>query len=87
MNPLPIVQTPIAPNVIYLGLGNPPLPLLPLDLIRDSAQQALSQNDNSILQYGVEQGNGYFRAALANFLSDGYGFSVNPENLFITTGI
>jgi DNA-binding transcriptional MocR family regulator len=87
MNPLRIVQTQIPPDVIDLGLGNPPLSLLPLDMIRESAQQALAQDDNSILQYGVEQGNGYFRAALANFLSDGYGFAVNPENLFITTGI
>jgi DNA-binding transcriptional MocR family regulator len=39
------------------------------------------------LQYGVEQGDGYFRAALAKFLTGGYGFSVNPENLLITTGI
>ncbi len=85
--PHPVIQTPIAPNVIDLGLGNPPLSLLPLDMIRESAQQALAHDDNSFLQYGTEQGNGYFRAALANFLSDGYGFSVNAENLFVTTGI
>jgi len=87
MNPHPVIQTPIAPNVIDLGLGNPPLSLLPLDIIRESAQRELAHNDNSFLQYGTEQGNGYFRAALANFLSDGYGFSVNADNLFITTGI
>lgn len=85
--PLPIVQTLIPPDVIDLGLGNPPLSLLPLDLIRESAQKVLSQTDNSFLQYGTEQGNGYFRAALANFLSNGYGFSVNADNIFITTGI
>ncbi len=87
MKPHPVIQTPIPPDVIDLGLGNPPLSLLPLDMIRESAQQALARNDNSILQYGTEQGNGYFRAALANFLSDGYGFSVNADNLFVTTGI
>jgi len=87
MNPLPIVQTQIPPDVIDLGLGNPPLSLLPLNLIRDAAQKALSQNDNSFLQYGTEQGDGYLRVALANFLSDGYGFPVDPQSLFITTGI
>ncbi|MFN8425370.1 MAG: PLP-dependent aminotransferase family protein [Anaerolineales bacterium] len=87
MNPLPIVQTQIPPDVIDLGLGNPPFSLLPLDMIRESAQKVLSQADNSFLQYGTERGDGYLRAALANFLSDGYGFLVNADNLFVTTGI
>jgi len=87
MHPLPIVQTQIPPGVIDLGMGNPPLSVLPLDIIREAAQSALSQGDNSFLQYGIEQGDGYFRAALANFLTDGYGFPVSPENLFVTTGI
>ncbi|HNS59777.1 MAG TPA: PLP-dependent aminotransferase family protein [Anaerolineales bacterium] len=87
MKPLPVVQTQIPLDVIDLGLGNPPLSVLPLDMIRESAQQTLSQSDNSFLQYGVEQGNGYFRAALADFLGAGYGFSVSAENLFVTTGI
>jgi 2-aminoadipate transaminase len=85
--PLPILQTQLPPGVIDLGLGNPPLALLPLDVIRSAAQKALSQNDNSFLQYGIEQGDGYFRLALANFLSKGYNFHVMPESLFITTGI
>ncbi len=87
MNPIPIVQTQIPPDVIDLGLGNPPLSLLPLELIRDSAQNTLSQNDNSFLQYGTEQGDGYFRVALSNFLSAGYGSPVDPQSLFTTTGI
>lgn len=87
MNPLPVVQTQIPPDVIDLGLGNPPLSLLPLDLIHTSAQKILSQNENSFLQYGTEQGDGYLRAALADFLSKGYGLPVHAENLFITAGI
>lgn len=73
--------------MIDLGLGNPPLSLLPLDMIRLAAQEQLSKNDTSFLQYGTEQGDGYFRTALGNFLSKGYGFPVEPERLFITTGI
>jgi DNA-binding transcriptional MocR family regulator len=83
--PLSIVQTP--PDVIDLGLGDPPPSLLPLDLIGKSAQMQLSRNDNSFLQYGAEQGDGYFRLALANFLTKGYGFDVQPESLFVTNGI
>jgi len=85
--PLPIVQTPTSPDVIDLGLGDPPTSLLPLDLIRDSAQAKLSQGDNSFLQYGAEQGNGFFRLALANFLTKKYGFDVQAGNLFVTNGI
>lgn len=87
MNPHPVIQNIIPAGVIDLGLGNPPLSLLPLDLIRESAQGTLAQGDTSFLQYGVEQGDGYFRAALANFLTDGYGFPVQAENLLVTTGI
>src|SRR5215510_4796595 len=85
--PLPTIQNQVAPDVIDLGLGDPPLSLLPLGLIRDAAQLRLSQQDNSFLQYGVEQGDGNFRFALAEFLSKGYGFEVSPENLFVTNGI
>ena len=87
MNPLPIMQTKIPEGVIDLGMGNPPASALPLEMIRIAAQKALAQKDNSFLQYGAEQGDGFLRLALADFLTDGYGFSVRPENLFITTGI
>ena len=84
---LPTIQNQPPPDVIDLGLGDPPLSLLPLDLIRDSAHKQLAKNDRSFLQYGTEQGDGRFIHALANFLTKGYGFGVKPENLFITNGI
>ena len=79
------IQTP--PDVIDLGRGDPSLAYLPLDMIRESAQVRLMENDNSFLQYGAEQGDGHFLVALANFLTSGYGFGIKPENLFITNGI
>lgn len=85
--PISTIQSPIPPDVIDLGLGDPSLSLLPLDLIREAAKARLSQDDNLFLQYGAEQGDGYFRIALADFLSKGYGFDVKPESLFITNGI
>jgi DNA-binding transcriptional MocR family regulator len=84
---LPTIQNQPPPGVIDLGLGDPLFSLLPLDLIHEAAQRRLSQNDNSFLQYGAEQGDGYFRLALADFLSKGYGFDVKPESLFVTNGI
>ena len=84
---LPTFQNQPLPGVIDLGLGDPPLSLLPLALIRDSAQTHLLKNDVSFLQYGAEQGNGHFLFALAHFLTKSYGFEVQPENLFITSGI
>ncbi|HEX9330268.1 MAG TPA: PLP-dependent aminotransferase family protein [Anaerolineales bacterium] len=81
------IQNLVPPDVIDLGLGDPPLSLLPLDLIREAAQLRLSQDDNSFLQYGTEQGDGHFRLVLADFLTKGYGFDVKPESLFVTNGI
>ncbi|HLO16707.1 MAG TPA: PLP-dependent aminotransferase family protein, partial [Anaerolineales bacterium] len=84
---LQIIQNQIPPDVIDLGLGDPPLSVLPLDLIRASAQRQLLRNDRSFLQYGTEQGDGYFRLALAKFLGKSYAFEVKPESLFVTNGI
>lgn len=81
------IQNQVPADMIDLGLGDPSLSLLPLDLIREAAQMRLSQGDNSFLQYGAEQGDGHFRIALADFLTKGYGFDVNPESIFVTNGI
>jgi 2-aminoadipate transaminase len=85
--PFSTLQNQVPTDVIDLGLGDPSLSLLPLDLIREAAQLRLSQDDNSFLQYGAEQGDGRFRLALADFLSKGYGFEVSPESIFVTNGI
>jgi len=79
-------QVPVDPQVIDLGVGQPHLSLLPLELIRQSAELRFSQNDPEFLQYGAEPGDGYLRIDLAKFLSQGYGFQVDPANLFITSG-
>jgi DNA-binding transcriptional MocR family regulator len=81
-----ILQTQVPAGVIDLGIGNPPQSLLPLDLLRAAAHQQLAQTDNSFLQYGLEQGDGYFRNALASFLTAEYGIAVAAESLFITSG-
>ena len=86
--PVPILTTQInlEPDVIDLGIGQPQLQVLPLELIRKTATEQLAQNDPSFLQYGIEQGDGFFRLALAGFLKRGYGIPVAADDLFITAG-
>jgi 2-aminoadipate transaminase len=79
-------QVNIPPGVIDLGIGDPQFSLLPLDLLRRAAEERLAQRDPSFLQYGAEQGDGNFRLALADFLSQKYGISVASASLFITNG-
>jgi 2-aminoadipate transaminase len=83
----PISQIKIPPGMIDLGQGDPPFSLLPLELLRQSAERCFAENDPSFLQYGAEQGDGRLRLALADFLSQGYGFPVAIETLFISNGI
>lgn len=85
--PLPTSQVNIPPGVIDLGAGNPPFSLLPLDLLRASAEACFARRDPAFLQYGAEQGDGCFRLALVDFLTTGYGFPLDAGHLFVTNGI
>ena len=80
-------QISIPDGFIDLGRGDPQLALLPLDLLHKAADRRLTQSDNAFLQYGPEQGDGYLRTALADFLADDDTSSADPERLFITAGI
>jgi DNA-binding transcriptional MocR family regulator len=86
MNDLPIIQTNVPPGVIDLGMGNPDFDLLPMELLRRSADTYFTTSDPRYLQYGLEQGDSYFRKALTNFLMKAYGSPVNPDLLFVTAG-
>ncbi len=85
--PFPTTQIAIPEGFIDLGRGDPQLALLPLNLLHQAAAERLSQSDNSFLQYGPEQGDGYLRRALAGFLAGDDGSAADPERLFITAGI
>ncbi len=76
----------IPPDRIDLSIGQPGMALLPLASLGQAAEHCFSQNNPFILAYGAEQGNWYFRNALAGFLSEEYKFSVDPDHLFTTTG-
>jgi 2-aminoadipate transaminase len=76
----------VPPGFIDLGLGDPQFALLPLDLLRRSAEERFAAGDPAFLQYGAKQGDGYFRRSLAEFLGRSYGSPVQAENLFVTAG-
>ncbi|MDH3886607.1 MAG: hypothetical protein OET63_20480, partial [Desulfobacterales bacterium] len=68
MNDLPIAQLILPPEMIDFGAGQPSPALLPLALLRKAAANRLDGKDAPFLAYGTNQGDGYFRAALADFL-------------------
>jgi 2-aminoadipate transaminase len=74
------------PGLIDFGIGQPGFELLPLALIRRAAEERLSTGTGDFLNYGYEQGDGYFLLALADFLSRSYRLPVATEELFITGG-
>ena len=72
--------------MIDFGAGQPSPTLLPLTLLRKAAASRLDGNDAPFLAYGTNQGDGYFRAALADYLSEHYHTPVDAEQLFVTSG-
>jgi DNA-binding transcriptional MocR family regulator len=81
-----INQTPRPTGYIDLGMGNPDFNLLPEESLRFATERAFAKGMNDSLRYGNEQGNGYFRASLADFLTQSLGEKVDGTSLFISTG-
>jgi len=73
-------------DVIDLGIGQPQDTILPRELLRRAAMDALERPDNSYLQYGPEEGAPSVREALAEFLSRHYARPVPAADLLITNG-
>jgi len=86
MTKIPTTQSESAADFIDFGLGNPAPDLLPRTLMQKAAAYRLDQNDTTLLQYGAEQGDGYFRLALGDLLTRRYGFVVGMDDLFVTGG-
>jgi len=80
-------QIQVPEGVIDFGVGQPADAILPLALLRQAAEQRFAQADPALLQYGPEEGDGYFNRALADFLATEYGEPVSPAGLFVTNGI
>lgn len=84
---LQTTQRVIPPGVIDFGLGQPDTTLLPLELFRQATAHRLAYADPLLLQYGAEQGDGYLRLVLAEYLTNRYRQTVDPDHLFISNGI
>ncbi len=83
---LAVTQSETSSDIIDFGLGHPGSDLLPIGLLAHAAAARLQGNDTSLLQYGHEQGDGYFRRALAAFLTHHYATPVDMEDLFVAGG-
>jgi len=79
-------QLDIPPGMIHLGIGQPDPSLLPLALMKNAAEHRLDHDDGSLLAYGAESGDGYFRLALSRFLTEHYHTPVDADDLFVTAG-
>ena len=86
MNDQNIVQTVAPAETIDLGMGNPDFGLLPVDILQQASERAFAKGMRASLQYGTEQGNGYFRDALGDFLTHPFGDTVNGSSLLVSNG-
>jgi DNA-binding transcriptional MocR family regulator len=86
MSALQTTQLNIPEGMIDFGVGQPSLSLLPLEALRKAADHRLSQGNAELLAYGSDQGDGYFRNTLSQFLSQRYRVPVNPDHLMVTAG-
>ena len=87
MAKIQVTQSNVPEGWIDLGIGQPREGALPLEQLAEAATHRFEQGERNILQYGMQQGNGNFRNALARFLSAQYETAVDPDHLFITAGI
>ncbi len=86
MTDLRIAQLTMPAGVIDFSAGQPSPSLLPLALLRKAAADRLDGTDAPFLAYGAEQGDGYFRTVLADFLSEHYAIPVEADQLFVAAG-
>jgi len=82
--PLQTTALNIPEGMIDFGAGQPSLSLLPIEALQRAADHCLRKGNPELLAYGTEQGDGYFRRALSEFLTRRYATVVNEDHLFVT---
>lgn len=73
-------------GLVDFGLGMPGNSILPTQILKEATAHAFEKIHPDLLSYGVAEGDGYFRVALAQFLSEQYGTEVDYNNLVVTNG-
>ncbi len=87
MTTLRMAQVDVPEGVIDLGIGQPDDSVYPVEAFRRAASVVFAEGSSiEHYQYGAEYGDGRHRIALGRFLSQAYGFPVDPELLFTTNG-
>ncbi|MEN8243706.1 MAG: PLP-dependent aminotransferase family protein [Thermodesulfobacteriota bacterium] len=86
MGNVQVAQISVPKDWIDFGIGQPQVDILPIELLEEAAHHRFQEKDRNILQYGMQQGNGAFRMALARFLGAHYGKTVDPDHLLISAG-
>ena len=84
--PVRSTQVWLAPGMVNFGIGQPDFDLLPLDIMHQAAEHRLGQKNPYLLNYGSEQGDGYFRQALSEFLVPYYGAAIDAGRTIVTAG-
>ncbi len=74
------------PGTINLGIGQPSADLLPVELVHEASELFFATAQPLELNYGVIRGDQRFLSSLAHFLSNNYGATATPEQLFVTGG-
>lgn len=83
---LPIVEAEYSPDQINFAKGIPGFSILPTAEIAQATREFAQREDPDYLTYGHYTGNGYFRQAIANFLTEHYRFPVDMDSLTVTNG-
>ena len=78
-------QVVVPEGLIDLGVGQPNNAILPLEHVRRAAASQFADSPE-FLQYGAEWGDGHHRVSLGEYLTQAYGTTVAPEQLFSTNG-
>lgn len=73
-------------GTINFGIGQPSGDLLPVGLLSKASEAFFASANPDELNYGATTGDLRFLESLSDFLSEGYGSPVNPEQLLISAG-
>lgn len=83
---LPLVEAAYDKSFLNFSKGIPGFSILPTEELSQASIEFAQKKDSDYLTYGHWQGNGYLRRSLAHFLTKQLGFSVDMDELFITSG-
>jgi len=73
-------------GTINLGIGQPSVDLLPLDIIKSASEHFFREAVPNDINYGPSKGDERFLHSLANFLTQQYGKQADVGSLFVTGG-